>query len=454
MKNTKRWWRLLLGIMCLLHIQILPVQAEEYWPEGPEIVGESAIIMEASTGTVLYEKNSHEQCYPASITKIMTSMLAVKNSNLDEEVTFSKDAVYKTEGSGISRDVGEVMTMRECLYGLMLESANECGYAIAEHTGGSYDNFVKMMNDEAKRLGCKDTHFNNPHGLPDEAHKTSAYDIALISREALKSDVFRMIVNTRRHTIPPTNKHQDETYLSNHHKMRNNYQGDEQYLYEYCIGGKTGYTSVAGSTLATFAEKDGMTLICVVMRETAPNHYIDTRTLFDYCFENFQVWNVAEHEKSFEKSLSESKIFENSSSFAELNGDGFVVLPKAVAFEDAKPKIKKSKKKSNKLGKIQYTYAGRKVGGTDIEITNVKIPEFKFQKEKEEVEVLPEENVVRIDLKYILLGIGAVVLLIGIGFGIYCFADNFYLIRYKIESRRIMKNSFKEIKTKRRRRRK
>ena len=115
MKNRKRWGSLLIGIICLLQIQVLPVQAEEYWPEGPQIAGDSAIIMEASTGTVLYEKNSHEHCYPASITKIMTSMLAVKNSSLDEEVTFSKDAVYKTEGSGISRDIGEVMTMKECL---------------------------------------------------------------------------------------------------------------------------------------------------------------------------------------------------------------------------------------------------------------------------------------------------------------------------------------------------
>ncbi|MEY8391134.1 D-alanyl-D-alanine carboxypeptidase [Lachnospiraceae bacterium] len=450
MKNRKRWWSLLLGITCMLHI--LPVQAEEYWPEGPQIAGESAIVMEASTGTVLFEKNSHEQCYPASITKIMTSMLAVKNSNLDEEVTFSEDAVYKTEGSGISRDVGEVMTMRECLYGLMLESANECGYAIAEHTGGNYDNFVKMMNDEAKRLGCKDTHFNNPHGLPDEQHKTSVYDMALISREALKNDVFRMIVNTRRHTIPPTNKHQEETYLSNHHKMRNNYQGDERYLYEYCIGGKTGYTSVAGSTLATFAEKDGMTLICVVMRETAPNHYIDTRTLFDYCFENFQIWNVSENEKSFEENVSESKIFEDESSFAGLNKEGFVVLPKAAAFEDAKPKIKKSKGDSSIIGRIQYTYADRTVGGTDIVISNVKVPEFKFQKKQEEVK-LPEKKIVKVNVKYIIFGVLAVMLLIGVVFGLYHLADNFYLIKYKIESRRMMKKSFKEIKIKKHRHR-
>ncbi len=452
MKNKKRWKSLLLGMVCLFQVQVIPVQAEEYWPEGPQIAGDSAVVMEASTGTVLFEKNSHDHCYPASITKIMTSLLAVKNSGMEEEVTFSKEAVYNTEGSGISRDVGEVMTMRNCLYGLMLESANECGYAIAEHTGGNYDNFINMMNDEAKRLGCKDTHFNNPHGLPDEDHWTCAYDMALISREALKNDLFRMIVNTRRYSIPPTNKHQEETYLSNHHKMRNNYKGDEQYLYEYCIGGKTGYTSVAGSTLVTFAEKDGMTLICVVMRETSPNHYTDTRALFDYCFENYQIWNIAENEKGFEKNISDNKIFGDEDSFTKLNEEGYIVLPKAAAFEDAVPKIKKSKGNGNLVGRIEYKYGKRKVGGTDIEFTDAKVTEFEFKQEMEETKE-PQKKVVTINIKYIVIGIASVVGLIGLGFGVYLLADNFYLIRYKISSRRQMRSGLKEIKVRRRRRR-
>ena len=452
MKNKKRWKSLMLGIVCLFQIQVIPVQAEKYWPEGPQIAGDSAVVMEASTGTVLFEKNSHDHCYPASITKIMTSLLAVKNSGMEEEVTFSKEAVYNTEGSGISRDVGEVMTMRNCLYGLMLESANECGYAIAEHTGGNYDNFINMMNEEADRLGCKDTNFNNPHGLPDEDHWTCAYDMALISREALKNDLFRMIVNTRRYSIPPTNKHQEETYLSNHHKMRNNYKGDEQYLYEYCIGGKTGYTSVAGSTLVTFAEKDGMTLICVVMREMSPNHYTDTRSLLDYCFENYQIWNIAENEKGFEKNISDNKIFGDEDSFTKLNEEGYIVLPKAVAFEDAVPKIKKSKRNGNLIGRIEYKYGKRKVGGTDIEFTDAKVTEFKCKDEMEET-AEPQKKVVTINIKYIVIGIVAVVGLIGLGFGVYLLADNFYLIRYKISSRRQMRSGLKEIKVRRRRRR-
>lgn len=460
MKKRKKWIGILLGAVCLFQFNAVPVQAEEYWPEGPQIAGESAVVMEASTGTVLYEKNSHEQSYPASITKIMTSLLAVENSSLDEKVTFSKNAIYKTEGSGISRDVDEVMTMEECLYGLMLESANECGYAIAEHVGKDYEDFIRMMNDKAKELGCTDTHFNNPHGLPDEEHWTSPYDIALISREALKNDIFRMIVNTKRYTIPPTNKHAEETYLVNHHKMLTNYQGDTRYLYDNCIGGKTGYTSVAGSTLATFAEKDGMTLICVVTREQAPNHYLDTRILFDYCFENFQLWNVAENEKNYTQDIKENKIFENEESFVGLNEEGSIVLPKAAAFTDAVPEIVEIKDSKDVIGNIQYVYAGRQVGGTEIEVTGAKVSEFKFHKAKEdnkekgEKKENKEEKVFKINIKYIVLGALAVILLIGIGFGIYYLADNFYLIKYKMECRRQHKISFKEIKFKKGRRRK
>lgn len=452
MKNKKKWWILLIGMLCLLPVHILPVQAEEYWPEGPQIEGETAIVMEASTGTVLYEKNSHEHCYPASITKIMTILLAVENSSLDEEVTFSQDAVYKTEGSGISRDIGEVMSMRECLYGMMLESANECAYAIAEHVGGNYDNFITMMNNKASELGCKDTHFNNPHGLPDEDHWTCANDMALICQEALKNDIFRMIVNTRRYTIPPTNKHSEETYLSNHHKMKNNYKGDEQYLYDYCIGGKTGYTSVAGSTLVTFAEKDGMTLICVVLKEAGPSHYVDTRTLFDYCFENFQSWNIAENEKNYTEDVPEINIFENEGSFIGLNDEGCIVLPVAAAFEDAVPKVAESNGDDRVIGRIEYTYADRKIGGTDIELTGIKVPEFKFGKKMEIVEQ-PAKKVIKINVKYVVIGIIVVILLVGLGFGIYHIADNIYLIRYKFESRRVQKQKFKEIKPKRFRRR-
>lgn len=447
MKKKKRWISLLLGAACLFQINVLPVQAEEYWPEGPEVVGESAIVMEASTGTVLYEKNSHQELYPASITKIMTALLAIENSSLDENVTFSADAVYKTEGSGIWRDVDEVMTMEQCLYALMLESANECAYAIAEHVGGDYDTFIQMMNDKAAELGCHNTYFNNPHGLPDETHHTCAYDMALISQAALRNETFRLITSTKRYTIPPTNKHEEPTYLSNHHKMLNQYEGDVRYLYDGCIGGKTGYTTAANNTLVTFAERDGMTLICVVMNEKTPNHYVDTTNLLNYCFENFQLWNVAENETNYTSDVMENKIFANEEAFLALDKEGFIVLPKAAAFTDAVSEVQEDTTSKDTVGSIQYTYAGRNVGKADIKITGAKVSEFPFQEQN-----VKEEKVVKVNTKYILIGILVIILLAGIGFGIYHFADNFYLIRYKFKSKK--QKGLKEIKQRKRRRRK
>ncbi|MEG1291062.1 MAG: D-alanyl-D-alanine carboxypeptidase family protein [Lachnospiraceae bacterium] len=451
MKKRKKGICLLLGMVCLLQINVMPVQAEEaYWPVGPEVAGESAIVMEASTGTILYEKNSHEQLYPASITKIMTSLLAIENSSLDEQVTFSYDSVHKTEGTSISRDVDEVMTMEQCLYAVLIWSANDCAYAVGEHVGGTYDNFINMMNEKAAELGCTNTHFNNPHGLPDENHYTSSHDMALISKEALKNETFRTIVGTKRYTIPCTNKHPDEeTYLVNHHKMLFPYKDDKHFLYDYCIGGKTGWTSQAGSTLVTYGEKDGMTLICVVMKEQGSNHYLDTRNLLDYCFENFQLWNVAENETEYSSQNVNSKIFQNEEPFVKMNESGCIVLPKSVAFTDATSKVVDNNTSKNVAGTIQYTYANRVVGGTDIEVTGVTVPKFPFQEqEKQET----QKKVVTINIRHILLGILGVIVIAGIGFTIYRFADNFYLMRYKAFSKKQL--SFKERKAKKRRRKK
>ncbi|MFP3155625.1 D-alanyl-D-alanine carboxypeptidase [Lachnospiraceae bacterium ZAX-1] len=452
MRKIKKWICMFLSILCMFQFNSLSVKAEDYWPEGPEVSGPSAIVMEAFTGTVLYEKNSHEHLYPASITKIMTSLLALENCSLDEIVTFSHDSVYKIEGTHIGRDVGEEMTMEQCLYAVLLGSANEVSYAVAEHVGeandgtSAYDNFIKMMNEKATELGCTDTHFNNPHGLPDDNHYTSAYDMALISREALKNEMFCNISKTKMYTIPITNKHpNDETYIPNHHKMINAYKGDQAQLYEYCIGGKTGYTSVAGSTLVTYAEKDGMTLICVVMKEEGSNHYIDTRALFDYCFENFQLWNISDNEVKYAaEGSSKSEIFGNNENFVDLNRSGQIVLPKTASFTDAKPSISHENVSEKIVATLQYTYADRVVGGTDIEVTGVKVQQFPFDAIGKDLIVEEEEKVFNVNIKYVVVGAAILILIIAFGIGIYFFADNFYLIKYKLSSRKGRK--FKEIK--------
>ena len=152
---------------------------------APDVIAESAILMDARSGAILYEKNIHTQRYPASITKLLTCLVAKKNSELSDVVTFSKEAVFGIErrSSNIGIDVGETLTMEECLYAILLESANEVASAVAEHVGGSIEGFAQMMNEEATSLGCTDSNFVNANGLPDDNHYTSAYDMALIAKE-------------------------------------------------------------------------------------------------------------------------------------------------------------------------------------------------------------------------------------------------------------------------------
>jgi D-alanyl-D-alanine carboxypeptidase len=358
---------------------------EVEWPTGPEVQAPAAIVMEASTGTVLYEKDADSLHYPASITKIMTTLLAIENCSMDEIVTFSEDAVYKNEGntSHIWREVGEEMTMEQCLYAVMLESANECAYAVAEHVaeharGGDYSTFIDMMNERAKELGCTNTNFVNCNGLPDENHVTTCRDMALISRAALQNSTFRQIAGTVRYTIPATNKRTEETYLNNHHGMISSYQ-TTKHLYEYAIGGKTGYTVAAGNTLVSFAEKDGMTLICVVMQCTGGTHYEDSQTLFEYCFNNFKMCNVAQNETRFEnESESEGDLFVGGEAFATLDADAQVVLPVSADFSDTQTTVNYDSASDNVLGTLIYTYGGRQVGTADVMTTGAQVTPYEF----------------------------------------------------------------------------
>ena len=205
MKMKKTWKRVVAALFAVtMVITGIPqtTYAKEYWPKGPSVEAKSAIVMEVNTGTILYEKKSHTKRFPASITKIMTTLLAIENCDMDEKVTFSEDAVFKNEGntSHISRNLGEKLTVEQCIYAVMLESANECAYALGEHIGeklgGDYRTFIDLMNKRAKELGCVNTHFNNCNGLPDPAHVVSARDMALISREAIKNSMVRKILGT------------------------------------------------------------------------------------------------------------------------------------------------------------------------------------------------------------------------------------------------------------------
>ena len=255
------------------------------WPAGPSIEGQSAVLMDAVTDTVLYSKNPDDRLYPASITKIMTALLACENLDMNDTITMSQEAAYGIEAgsSTIYAETGEVFTVEQALMALMLESANEMALAIAEKTSGSVKKFVELMNQRAAQLGCKNTHFNNPNGLPDETHYTTASDMMKIAKAAWYNPEFRKFVTTQTYEIPPTNKQSETRYLLNHHRM----MSGQSYDYDGVLGGKTGYTNVAGNTLVTYAKRGNSILIAVVLNSTN-GAFPDTTSLLDYGFDNFE----------------------------------------------------------------------------------------------------------------------------------------------------------------------
>lgn len=257
----------------------LPIQSNdiENWPVGPQIGAQSAILMDANTGVILYSKNIHERLYPASTTKIMTCLLAMERGNLDDMVEFSHDAVFTVpaDGSNMGMDTGEAITLEECLYGILVGSANEVSNAVAEYISGSIDDFVTLMNERAEEIGCKDTHFVNANGLHDTEHYTSTYDLALISSLFFQNEMLCKIGNTPRYHFEPTNTQPDDFYLNNKHKLING-----EIPYNGILGGKTGYTDNARQTLVTCAEQNGMRLVCIVFKEESPAQFTDTEELF------------------------------------------------------------------------------------------------------------------------------------------------------------------------------
>ncbi len=311
------------------------------WPAGPELGSRSAFLIELNSGEVLYTKNEDEKRYPASITKVMTALVVIENCRLDEEVVFSHAAVTDLEEGGYNGyyHEGESLTVEQCLYALLLESVNECGYALAEHVAGSVPAFADMMNARAAELGCTNTHFNNPHGLNDEEHYTTAHDMGRIFRACLQNDTFMKIDSTMKYHIDPTELNPEGFNLTMHHKMM--IEGSE-YYYPEVKAGKTGYTSIAKNTLVTYAEKDGVELICVVMKgEGGGAIYSDTKKLLDYGFGKFSLVDMTENTENFVNGLNMGNAIpvrvEGSSSFYLPAGtEGLTMgLEKKGAFDDA-----------------------------------------------------------------------------------------------------------------------
>ena len=257
------------------------------WPQMSEINEDSAILMDADNGAILYSLDRDVQRIPASITKIMTCLLVIENTQMDEVITMTEAGMAEAYGgsSNISPILGEQFTVEQCLYMLMLKSANDIAAQLAEYVGGSVEAFVQMMNDRCALIGTTGTHFNNPNGLPGDNHYTTAMDMALIMQECLKNQTFRQIISTPIYTVPPTNLTPTERTYENHCKLI--VESDAEHYYPYCIGGKTGYTDLAWRTFVTAAEKDGRTLICVTLHGPDKSDFTDHKNLFEYGFNNF-----------------------------------------------------------------------------------------------------------------------------------------------------------------------
>jgi len=338
------------------------------WPQGPVVSAESAILMELNTGTILYEKNIHEHQYPASTTKILTTLIAAEKSSLNEAVEFSYDAVFDTprDSNHIAMNPGDTLTMEQCLNAILIRSANEVSYAVAEHVGGTRENFSQMMNDRAKELGCVDSNFVNPNGLPDDNHYTSAYDLAMIGRAFFANEMLCRITTTQKLVIPKAEE--DLIEWNQMHLLPGH-----EYAYEYLVGCKTGYTNAARSSLVSCSEKDGLKLICVVLNDESPYQYEDTIALFNYGFSNFDKVNISQTETKYNigntgSIYSDNDVFGNSKPILSLNKEDCIILPKTARFEDTVSTISYETPSANQAALITYTYQGVPIGSVSVDL--------------------------------------------------------------------------------------
>ena len=330
----------------------------EGWAKGPHLYSEAGIVMDIDSGAILYAKNIDDPHYPASITKVMTALVALENNELTDKVTIQQEDIAFLEpgDAHIGMRVGEEITMEDALHGMLLASGNEVSHAIGSNTPGGYENFLRLMNEKAKELGCTNSNFKNLNGLHDPEHYVSARDMALIGAAVYKYDDFRRITNTLQYTIPETNLVNEKRTFQQHHKMLFDWRDE---YYEPCTGGKTGYTSNSLNTLVTFAEKDGMRLVAVTLRAHGGSvkAYADTESMLNYCFESFKKVPV-----SVEQIQAEG--------LASVKANSYVMLPDGITLDKLECEVKNPTTLGDKTGEVVYTYQGQPVGTVETTITD------------------------------------------------------------------------------------
>ena len=362
--------------------------AAESWPDGVYVASEGACLIDADSGTVLYGKDEHGAYYPASITKVLTALVVLENcKNLNEQVVFSYDAVHIEEENStvIGASEGDRLSVLDCLYCLLFQSANEVANALAEHVGAEHpelkengmsdrDVFVRMMNMKAEELGCTGSHFNNPSGLTDSDHYTTAYDMCLIMAAAIQNEQFLDIERHTYWTHAPIARYPDandpwNTVYPKHMMLKKN----SSYYYPGTIAGKTGYTMNAGNTLVTAVKKDGMTLVTCVLNAHA-NHYNDTIRLMDFGFDNFTSLNVTDYDNIdnvIQRDFSIGGTALIDAYTAGIDPETRIVIPKSGSYVEVSKKLEVQSTEKGTAASLIYSYGDRVVGTAAVKLMNI-----------------------------------------------------------------------------------
>ena len=340
-------------------------------PQPPEIKSDYAILMEMKSGTVLYEKNAYDRAYPASTTKILTALLVMENLDLKDSLTFSYRATHELPkgSSSIARTEDEVMSVEDCLYALLVASANEVAQGLAEKVSGSFEAFSAKMTLRAYELGAVNSNFSNPHGTTAEDHYTCAYDMALFMRAAMQYEKLQEIMGTVSYQIAPTNKHSEITYMRSQHPLLTKSAGMR---YPAAIAGKTGYTDAAGNCLVTYAAQGGLDLICVVFHadgiETTGS---DSIALFDYGFRSFVSYNLNDAESVLRNENTEF-LGSNILQFSQA-GSSYVCLPQPLTLTDLTSEIRFETERTadadpDTVAERIYYLNGKRVGSCRLKV--------------------------------------------------------------------------------------
>lgn len=370
LKQLKRMGLLALTCAVSFFTMSLCAFAKPDWPLDTGCQSEAGIVMDMDSGAVLFAQNIHVQEYPASITKLLTALVVVENASMDDQVTFSHDAVYNVEdGSGnkLQLEEGDVLSVKDSLYVMLLQSSNQAANALAEHVAGSREAFADMMNETAASLGCRESHFVNPSGLNDPEQLTSAYDMAQIGAAVFNNPTLLEICSATSATLPPTINNPNGRTYSMEHKLVVTDNSDDENYYPSAVAGKTGYTSLAGQTLVTYAEQNGRRQVAVTLKSTQRTHYSDTKTILEFGFARFKNVSVAENETAYVTGDEPVTIGDTTYEPSDLYLDekAVITLPNDAQFSDADQYLQTEIPASHPdgaVGRIIYTYNDRQIG--------------------------------------------------------------------------------------------